>query len=120
MRNTKMKFDTLCESYTIYKQVKREFYPRQIKFSPDFLRSLREEYDRQQMDEDQSPINNRRVKFLKALNFHLRDIDNGTVMENMTQGERLKKEVKMQKKALKSRPKEQAGVLKRNVTLGNK
>ena len=110
-----MKFDKLCENYTIYKQVKREFYPKQIKFTPDFLKALRGEYGKQQVDENNTPINNKRVKFLKALNFYLRDLDNGVVSENMTQGEALKKEVQMQKKGAKGANKERGKILGRNI-----
>lgn len=92
-----MKFEELYEKYAVYKQVKREFYPKQISFSPEFLSALKEEYSKQQVDENKKPINNKRIKFVKALNFHLRDLDNKTVVENLKQSEILKKEVALKK-----------------------
>ena len=114
-----MDFKQLCESYGIFRQVKREFYPKNIEFSPDFIDAVRGEYNRQKnhIEEDSgtsAPIRDHRNKFLKALNFHLRDIDHGIVKE-MNQGEALKKEVALQKKALKAVKKEQPKVLKRNL-----
>ena len=103
MRIINMKFDMLCEKYKLYKQVKREFYPRQINFTPDFLKALRAEYENQQVDEDNHPINNKRAKFVKALNFHLRDIDNGVVNEDTTSKVARKKIPRVIKKNLRNK-----------------
>jgi len=110
-----MNFKQLCENYNVnvYKTVKREFYPRQIKFSPEFLNAVNEEYQRQQISED-TGINNHRAKFLKALNFHLRQIDNGQINEE-TQEQKIKKQRKANKVVLKKRPAEIKKVLKRNI-----
>lgn len=95
-----MNFKQLCENYNInvFKTVKREFYPRQIKFSPEFLTAVREEYKRQHLSEDIG-INNHRAKFLKALNFHLRELDNTRLNE-----EDVKKSQGINKKSIKGRP----------------
>lgn len=109
------KFDELCEGFNVYKAVKREFYPRQIKFSPEFLEAVESEYRRQQVDEDTgTPLNNCRNKFLKALNFHLRQVDEGTLNEE-TQEQKISKQRKCSLTSLKKRPKEVKRILKVNI-----
>jgi len=111
-----MNFERLCESYGVFKSVKREFYPKNISFSPKFIESVKEEYvrQRQQVQENLGIVRDHRNKFLKALNFHLRDIENSIVNE-MSQAECLKKEVAAQRKANKAVTKEQPKILKRNI-----
>lgn len=109
------KFDQLCEGFNVYKMVKREFYPRQIKFSPEFLEAVETEYRRQQVDEDSgSPINNCRNKFLKALNFHLRQVDSGALNEE-TQEQKISKQRKWKVATLKKRPNEVKRIIKQNI-----
>jgi len=109
------KFEQLCEGFNVYKAVKREYYPRQIKFSPEFLEAVESEYRRQQVDEDTgTPLNNCRNKFLKALNFHLRQVDEGTLNEE-TQEKIMAKQRKFRKSTLKKRPSEVKRVLKKNI-----
>lgn len=110
------KFEQLCEGFNVYKAVKREFYPRQIKFSPEFLEAVETEYKRQQVDEDTGvTLNNCRNKFLKALNFHLRQVDEGALNEE-TQEQRILKQRKRSAITLKKRPTEVKRVLKQNIT----
>lgn len=111
-----MKFEKLCENYGVFKSVKREFYPKNIEFSPEFLTAVKEEYKRQknQIHETVGVVREHRTKFLKALNFHLRDIDTN-IMAEETQGEKLKKETKQREKAMKKIKQEQPKVLKRNI-----
>lgn len=109
------KFEQLCEGFNVYKAVKREYYPRQIKFSPKFLEAVETEYKRQQVDEDTgTPLNNCRNKFLKALNFHLRQVDEGTLDEE-TQEQKINKERKLKKISLRKRPTEVKRILKQNI-----
>lgn len=111
----KKKFDELYESFNVYKAVKREFYPRQIKFSPEFLEAVETEYNRQRVDENTgTSINNCRNKFLKALNFHLRQVDEGTINEE-TQEQVVAKQRKFRTVTLKKRPTEVKRVLKTNI-----
>jgi hypothetical protein len=71
------KFDQLCESFfpRTRKFVTSVRYPKQIKFSEKFLKSLQEEFARLQMIEEAEtdvevrPIRNYKDKFLKAVNF---------------------------------------------------
>lgn len=111
-----MKFEKLCENYGVFKSVKREFYPKNITFSPEFISAVKEEYVRQrvQLEENSGIVRDHRNKFLKALNFHLRDIENNIVNE-MSQAECLKKEIASQKKAMKAVKKEQPKILSRNI-----
>jgi hypothetical protein len=108
-----MNFKQLCENFNVYKSVKREYYPRQIKFSPKFLSAVSEEYKRQQLEED-TGINNHRAKFIKALNFHLRQIDTGQINEE-TQEQKIKKQRREHKNFLRKHKSEVKNVLKRNV-----
>ena len=109
------KFDQLCEGFNVFKTVKREFYPRQIKFSSDFLSAVESEYKRQQVDEDTGvTLNNCRNKFLKALNFHLRQVDAGTLNEE-TQEQKVSKERKLKSSTLRKRPTEVKRILKQNI-----
>lgn len=112
-----MKFDSLLENYGVYKSIKREFYPKNITFSPEFLENVKEEYIRQkeQLVENKGVLREHRNKFLKALNFHLRDIEHN-LMSEMSQAEKLKKEVVLQNKSSKAIKKEQPKVLKRNIS----
>lgn len=119
------RFDYLCENFGIYKQTKREFYPKQISFSPQFINALYEEYKKQKIDENTGhPINNHREKFLKAMRFHLREFENGTVpaLQEMAGTESQKKQLKKlenQKKAAEAKtPKARAKILKSNMTPG--
>jgi gamma-glutamylcysteine synthetase len=71
------KFDTIFENTfpSTIKMVKRIHYPKQIQFSESFLKSLEEEFKRQQSleesenDTEVKPIRNYKEKFLKAVNF---------------------------------------------------
>ena len=70
------KFDELCESFGIIKTTKRIMYPRQIKLSEEFLQALKDEYYRLTLDEDdEKPVKNRPQKFVKALQFHIADLE---------------------------------------------
>ena len=84
-------FENLCENFGVHKQVKREYYPKQIRFSPEFLTALEEEFNNQIVTEDNTPVNNCREKFLKALNFHLRELESGTVVEKKQRNPKKKK-----------------------------
>jgi hypothetical protein len=94
MKTKKHNFIKLCEGYGVYKSIKREFYPKQIDFSPEFLSSLKEEFLRQQINEDIGKINNHRNKFVKALNFHLRDLERSTIFNEDIKRHKLSKEQK--------------------------
>jgi hypothetical protein len=112
-----MKFEILCEKFGVHKQVKREFYPKQIEFSPDFLTSLEKEFHKQ-TELSETPVKNCREKFLKALNFHLREIEKGSLTES-TQDEKLKKEKQRRKKVQQKIKKVQKDVLKQNLSSKN-
>jgi hypothetical protein len=69
------KFEQLCESYGVLETTKRMRYPRQVRFSEDFLKALESEFTKHTLDEKSgAPINNKPEKFLKALKFHLHDL----------------------------------------------
>lgn len=71
-----MKFDTLCESLTQIKTTKIMRYPKQISISESFLKALEGEI-RKHLIIDESkeiPIKNFNEKFLKALTFHISDL----------------------------------------------
>ena len=72
----KMKFDIICESLTSIKQTKIIRYPKQIKLSEEFIKALKKEVERNSIiDESKElPINNFKEKFLKALHFHVSEI----------------------------------------------
>ena len=75
-------FETLCEKFGVIKTVKKIMYPRQVKFSPEFVNALREEYFRQKLEEDvDHPIRDRGIKFLKALSFHLHEFETNPTIE---------------------------------------
>ena len=70
------KFDELAESFGVIKKTTRQLYPRQIKMSPEFLDALKEEYYRLTIEEDaEKPIKNKPQKFIKALQFHVADLE---------------------------------------------
>lgn len=72
----KTTFDQLCEEFGVIRQTKRIMYPRQIKFSPEFIAALHKEFQRQQASQpSDKPIRDITQKFLKALQFHLVDVD---------------------------------------------
>jgi len=76
------KFSDLCESFGIIKQTKRIMYPRQIKLSEEFMAALKGEYYRLTIEEDNDhPIKNRPQKFLKALQFHVQDLESNKEAE---------------------------------------
>jgi len=70
------KFEELCEGFGVIKQTKRIMYPRQISLSENFLKALKDEYYRLTLEEDtEKPVSNRPQKFIKALQFHVRDLE---------------------------------------------
>ena len=76
------KFDDLCESFGIIKQTKRIMYPRQINLSEEFMQALKSEYYRLTLEEDsEQSVKNRPEKFIKALQFHVRDLENNKEAE---------------------------------------
>lgn len=51
-------------------------YPRQINLSEEFLQALKNEYYRLTLEEDaERPVSNRPQKFVKALQFHVADLE---------------------------------------------
>jgi len=75
-------FDKILENYGIIKQTKRMLYPRDIQISEEFLSALKKEYYKLKIEEDvESPIKNRPQKFLKAMQFHIRDLENNAEQE---------------------------------------
>ena len=109
-----MHFEKLCENFGVHKQVKREYYPKQIRLSSEFLTALEEEFNNQIVNEDNTPIRNRRQKFVKALNFHLRGFENGTMVE-ATQEDNLRKDKTHRKKVNRALKRNQEEVLDRNT-----
>lgn len=78
----KMTFDQLAESFGVMQKTKRTMYPRQIKLSETFLDALKSEYYRLTIEEDlEKPVKNRPEKFVKALQFHVRDLENNKEAE---------------------------------------
>lgn len=78
----KNKFEELCESMGVLSQTRRMFYPKQIKFSDNFIKALKEEYFRQKLEEDANlVIRNRPEKFMKAIQFHVADFEKNTAQE---------------------------------------
>ena len=76
------KFNDLCESFGVIKQTKRIMYPRQINLSEEFLQALKNEYYRLTLEEDaEKPIQNRPQKFVKALQFHVADLEKNKEVE---------------------------------------
>jgi hypothetical protein len=74
------KFTELFESTypTSLKLIKRTIYPREMKFSEEFLESLKSEYNRLKVIEENGemrPIKNLREKFTKAVDFRLNGFD---------------------------------------------
>ena len=74
------KFEQIYEkSFEIYpssmKIVKRTIYPKEMKFSEEFLEALKTEFGRFKVleeDGDSKPIKNLEEKFLKAMGFVVR------------------------------------------------
>jgi hemerythrin-like domain-containing protein len=81
MNNRKKQFEELCEAFGVIETKKRMMYPRGIQFSEQFLQALQEEYERQKLEESQKekPIREHSTKMLKALQFHIRALDNEQV-----------------------------------------
>jgi hypothetical protein len=81
MNNRKKQFEELCEAFGVIETKKRMMYPRGIQFSEQFLQALQEEYERQKLEESQKekPIREHSSKMLKALQFHIRALDNEQV-----------------------------------------
>ena len=76
------KFNQLCEKFGVMKQTKKIMYPRQIQLSEEFIAALKNEYFRMKLEEDiEQPIKNRPQKFLKALQFHLTDLEENSASE---------------------------------------
>ena len=75
-------FEELCEKFGIMQTTKRMMYPRQIKLSEEFLRALKDEYYRQKLEEDvEAPVKNRPEKFLKALRFQIKELEDNSAQE---------------------------------------
>ena len=74
-----MKYTKLCESLTQMKTTKITRYPKQIKLSEAFLAALQKEVENHRViDESKEiPIRNVKEKFSKALQFHLKEIQEG-------------------------------------------
>lgn len=73
-------FEQLYESLiTTLKQTKIMRYPRQIQLSEEFLKALSKEVNKHMdiLDESQQPIRDLPEKFLKALQFELKEITEG-------------------------------------------
>jgi len=76
------KFEEICESFGVIKRTTQIRYPRQIKMSEGFLQSLKDEYYRLKLEEDvEQPIKNRPEKFLKALKFHISELEENVEAE---------------------------------------
>jgi len=70
------KFNQVCEKFGVIKQTKRIMYPRQIQLSEEFIQALKNEYFRMKLEEDvEQPVKNRSQKFIKALQFHLAELE---------------------------------------------
>jgi hypothetical protein len=76
------KFDSLCETFGVIKQTKKIMYPRQIQLSEEFIQALKNEYFRMKLEEDtERPVKNRGQKFIKALQFHLKELEENSTHE---------------------------------------
>lgn len=70
------KFNEICEAFGVIQTTKKMLYPRQIKLSEEFLQALKNEYYRLTLEEDaERPVTNRPQKFVKALQFHVADLE---------------------------------------------
>lgn len=75
-------FEELCEGFGIMKKTTQERYPRQIRLSEDFLEALKKEYYDLKLAEDtEGEVKNRPAKFVKALRFHVADLENNSADE---------------------------------------
>ena len=76
------KFNELFESFypTSIKLVKRTIYPKEMKFSEEFIEALTKEYDRLKLVEENGelrPVKNLNEKFVKAINFRIQGLSKG-------------------------------------------
>ena len=88
------RFEELCETFGVMKQVKRERYPREINLSEEFLAALKKEYYDLKLSEDnEKPVRNRPEKFNKAIRFHINHLENTSAVELEAMRQRYASEV---------------------------
>ena len=73
------KFNDLFESFypTSIKLIKRTIYPKEMKFSEEFVEALTREYIRLKVIEENGemrPVKNLDEKFVKAINFRIQGL----------------------------------------------
>lgn len=77
-------FETLCEGFGIIKKTTRVMYPRKVQMSEKFLAALKEEYISQKMlelEKADMAIKDRPAAFVKAVMFHIGDLEKNAAME---------------------------------------